>query len=132
MANGLELEPREKRELVTKEEQTIPVRHYMPATDIHETQDALILLLEMPGVAKQDIDVQVENDVIKIEGRIDPKQYEGLEPLYTEYNVGHFTRSFSLSDKIDQGNIEASLDDGVLTVTLHKAKAAQPRRITIG
>jgi len=55
-----------------------------------------------------------------------------MEPLYTEYNVGHYTRSFTLSNKIDQEHISAQLDDGVLTLTLPKAKEAQPRRISIG
>ena len=76
--------------------------------------------------------MNVENDVLRIDARIDFAKYEGLEPIYTEYNIGHFGRSFSLSNKIDQQQISAQLDDGVLTLTLRKAKEAQPRRITIG
>ena len=53
-----------------------------------------------------------------------------MDPLYTEYNVGHFARSFTLSNKIDQ-QISAQLQDGVLTLTLKKAKEAMPRRIAI-
>jgi HSP20 family molecular chaperone IbpA len=75
--------------------------------------------------------VQLENDVLRVEGRIDFAKYEGLEPVYAEYNVGHFTRSFTLSDKIDQDGISAELADGVLTLTLKKSKAALPRRIEI-
>jgi len=68
---------------------------------------------------------------LRIEARIDFSKFEGMEPLYTEYNVGHFSRTFSLSQKIDQEQISASLDDGVLTLTLKKVQAAMPRRIEI-
>jgi HSP20 family protein len=67
-----------------------------------------------------------------VDGRIDFSKYEGMEPVYTEYNVGHYTRSLSLSDKIDQERISAQLEDGVLTLALPKAKEAQARRISIG
>lgn len=75
--------------------------------------------------------MQLESDVLRIEGRIDFSKYEGLEPVYAEYNVGHYARAFTLSDKIDQDGISADLADGVLTLTLKKAKAALPRRIEI-
>lgn len=122
----------QKKELVSKEEKTVPARYYVPATDIYETEDGLTLVMDLPGVEKKDIDVELEDDVLRIEGRIDFSKYGGLEPLYTEYNVGHFARAFALSDKIDRDRIEAELDEGVLTLTLRKSPAAQPRRIPIG
>jgi HSP20 family protein len=67
-----------------------------------------------------------------VDGQIDFKKYEGMEPVDTEYNVGHYTRSFTLSNKIEQERIEAQLEDGVLTLTMPKTKEAQPRRISIG
>ena len=57
----------------------------------------------MPGVVKENVDVNVENDILTIEGRIDYSKYEGLSPVYTEYNVGHYVRSFQISSKIEQG-----------------------------
>jgi HSP20 family protein len=132
MAQSQALEVQEKKELVSKDEKTVPTRYYVPTTDIFETDDALTVVMELPGVEKQAIDVNVENDVLRIDARIDFTKYEGLEPLYTEYNIGHFARSFTLSNKIDQQQISAQLDDGVLTLTLKKAKEAQPRRIAIG
>jgi HSP20 family protein len=131
MADSQELAVRDKKELVTKEEKTVPARYYVPSTDIYETQDALTVVMEMPGVAKEDITVGLENDRIRVEGQIDFSKYEGLEPVYTEYNVGHYARAFTLSNKIDQENISAQVEDGVLTLTLPKVKEAQPRRITI-
>lgn len=132
MARSRALEVQEKKELATKDEMTVPVRYYVPPTDIFETEDALTVVMELPGVEKSAVDVRVENDVLRVEARIDAARYEGLEPLYTEYNVGHFARSFTLSDKIDQQQISAQLADGVLTLTLKKASEATPRRIAIG
>ena len=131
MAKSRALEVQEKKELVGKEEKTIPARYYVPNTDIFETDDALRLVMEMPGVERKDVDVRLENDVLRVEGRIDFAKYEGLEPVYTEYNVGPFVRAFTLSNKIDQDKISAELADGVLTLTLKKAKEATPKRITI-
>jgi HSP20 family molecular chaperone IbpA len=121
-----------QKEVVSKEEKTVPARYFLPTTDIHETDDALTVVMELPGVEKKDIDVNLENDVLRVEGRIAFSKYEGLEPFYTEYNVGHFARTFTLSRKIDQQHISAQVGDGVLTLTLPKAKEAQPRRIAIG
>jgi HSP20 family protein len=132
MAAAQALEVQDKKELVSKEEKTVPARYYVPATDIYETDDALTVVMEVPGVARQDIDINLEHDVIRVEGHIDPSKYDGLEPLYTEHNVGHFARAFSLSSKVDQQQIGAQLEDGVLTLTLRKAKDALPRRIEIG
>ena len=103
----------------------------MPTTDIFETADALTVVMELPDVDKEALDVNIENDLRRVEGRIDYSKYAGMDPLYTEYNVGHFARSFTLSNKIDQQQISAQLEDGVLTLALKKAKEAIPRRIAI-
>jgi len=131
MAQSQALEVQEKKELVSKEEKTVPARYFVPTTDIYETDEALVVVMEIPGVAKNDVSIDLENDTLRVEARIDHGHYEGLEPLYTEYNVGHFARAFSLSNKIDRQEIGAELADGILTLTLKKAKEAQPRRITI-
>jgi HSP20 family protein len=131
MAKSRALEVQEKKELASKEEKTVPAKYYVPNTDIYETEDALTVVMEIPGVEKKNLTVQVENDVLRVEGRIDFSKYEGLEPVYTEYNVGNFVRGFNLSSKIDQDEVGAQLDDGVLTLTLKKAKQAMLRRIPI-
>jgi HSP20 family protein len=131
MATSQELAVREKRELATKEEKTVPGRFYIPCTDVYETEDALTVVMEMPGVDRGSLDVALENDVLRVEGRIDFSKYQELEPVYTEYNIGHYTRSFSLSSKVDQERIGAQLEDGVLTLTLAKAAEARPRRIAV-
>ena len=126
-----ELAVREKKE-VAGEEKTIPGRFFIPASDIYETDEGLTRVMEMPGASRDNLDVSLEDGVLRIEARLDVSRYANLEPVYTEYNIGHYARSFSLSDKIDQENIGAKLEDGVLTLTLPRSPAAQPRRITIG
>jgi HSP20 family protein len=131
MADSQELAVREKKELVSKEEQTLPGRFYVPYTDIYETPEALSVMMEMPGVEKENIQVSLESGVLRVEGRINFSKYEGMEPIYAEYNVGHYARSFALSDRIDQSQISAQLENGVLKLMLPKTKEAQPRRIAI-
>ena len=131
MAKSRALSVQEKKELALKEEKTIPARYYVPNSDIYETDDALTVVMEIPGVEKKDVSVNLESDVLRVEGRIDFSKYEGLEPVYSEYNIGHYARAFTLSDKIDQDGISAELEDGVLTLTLKKSKQALPKRIAI-
>ena len=126
-----ELQVQKKREQEQKQETTIPARIFVPTADIYESQDALTVILEMPGVEKNNVDVRVEEGMLKIEGRLDLSKYQGLQPLYTEYNVGHYARSFNLSNKIDQNKIGAELKDGVLSLTLPKAEEAKPRTIKV-
>ena len=132
MAESKEMAVREKKELAAKEEKTVPGRYYIPYADIYETDEALAVVMEMPGVEKKDLAVDLENDVLRVDGRIDFTKYKDMEPVYSEYNVGHYARSFTLGGAVDREKISASLEDGVLTLTLPKAKHAQPRKITIG
>lgn len=131
MESKQELPVQQKRELEKKEETTIPARIFLPTADIYETEEALSVVLEMPGVEKNNLDIRVEDGVLKIDGRLDFSKYQGLQPLYTEYNVGHYSRSFRLSSKIDYSKIGAELKDGVLTLTLPKLEEAKPRTIQI-
>ena len=131
MASRQELQVQQKRELEKKEERTIPARVFLPTADIYETNDALNVVLEMPGVEKSSVEVRVEDGVLKVDGRLDFSKYQGLQPLYTEYNVGHYSRSFRLSSTIDQNKIGAELKDGVLSLLLPKVEEAKPRTIQV-
>ena len=95
MANQ-SLEPQQKKELLAKGEKTVPARYYVPSTDIYETDQALKVVMEVPGVDRKNVEVKLEDDELRVDARIDFAHYEGMEPLYTEYNVGHFARTFSL------------------------------------
>lgn len=131
MASAQELQVQKKRELENKEETTIPARVFVPAADIFEAENDLTVILEMPGVEKSNVDVHVEDGVLNVEGRLDLTKYQGLQPLYTEYNIGHYSRSFCLSSEIDQNKIAAEMKDGVLSLKLPKVEEAKPRTIEV-
>lgn len=131
MATQQEVQVQHKREVEKERESTIPGRRYLPVTDIFETDQALTMVLEMPGVNKDSVDVRVENGILSIEGQVDLSKYQGLAPLYIEYNVGNYARSFQLSSKIEQDRSTAELKDGVMTLNLPKAEKAKPRRIAV-
>jgi HSP20 family protein len=131
MASKQELQVQQKREVEKKEETTVPARVFLPAADIYETQDQLKVILEMPGVDKSNVDVRVEDGVLTVEGRLDFSKYRELQPLYTEYNIGHYSRSFRLSTKIDQSKIGAEMKDGVLSLSLPKVAEAKPLTIQV-
>jgi len=132
MAPAQELEVQPKRELEKKEELTTPVRNFVPNTDIFETEDALLVVMELPGVDREHTEITVEDNVLSISGRIDFSKYDKLQPVYTEYNIGHYWRTFSLApSSIDERRISADMKDGVLTLTLPKAERMKPRRIQL-
>ncbi len=131
MASTQELQVQKKRELENKEETTIPARVFVPAADIYEAENGLTVILEMPGVEKKNVEINIEDGVLNVEGRIDLTKYQGLQPLYTEYNIGHYTRSFRVSNKIDQSKIAAEMKDGILSLTLPKVEEAKPRTIQV-
>lgn len=129
--NKKEITVQEKKEVQSKSEPTLQGKAYIPATDIVDTGGELILYMDMPGVSREKLTVKIEKDVLKVDGEIDPTPYQNLEPLYTEYNIGHFTRKFELPNEIDQSAIKAGMSDGVLTLTLPKVPEKQPRLIEI-
>jgi HSP20 family molecular chaperone IbpA len=132
MAENQEMQVQQKREVDKAQESTTPMRAFTPTVDIFETEDALTVVLEMPGVNKDNVDVNLEDGVLTVEGRIDFSKYEGLRPVYTEYNIGPYRRSFRISNQVDQGKIAAEMRDGVITLSLPKVEKAKPRRIQVG
>ena len=131
MADTQELQVQEKREVDKAEEATTPTRAFMPNADVFETEDALTVVLEMPGVDRDHMEIGIDNGVLTVEGQIDFGKYEGLRPIYGEYNVGPYRRSFRISNRINQDRISAEMRDGVITLLLPKAEEAKPRKIEV-
>jgi len=131
MTESQDLKLQEKKTLDQKEEKTVPGTYFMPYTDIYESANALTVVMEIPGVSKDAIDIRLEKDELTVNAEINMANYSDYQPVYTEYNIGHFSRSFILNSKVDKDRIEANVADGVLTLTLPKAEEAKPRKITI-
>jgi len=112
-------------------ESTHGARVYRPLTDIVGTSNGISLMLEIPGVASGDVDITLEKRVLTIRGKVQATQSDALELAHAEYGEGDFERAFTLSEDLDPAGIEAEMRNGVLTVKLPRAEAAQPRKIAI-
>ena len=112
-------------------ETTTGGRVYRPLTDIVESEDGVTLMLEMPGVAAEDVDITLEKRVLTIRGKVHPAQPETLRLAYGEYGEGDFERAFTMSDDFDSDKIGATVANGLLTVTLPHAAEAQPKKIAV-
>ena len=121
----------EKSEESKSNKATFSGKRYIPATDIVENDKELKIYMDMPGVAKDKVKIKLENNILEIDGGINTDLYADIEPVYSEYNVGHYTRKFELSNMISQEGIEAKIEAGVLTLVLPKAPESQPRQIEI-
>jgi HSP20 family protein len=127
-----ELPTREKQE-VKEADQVRPGRWYMPDVDIREDDAALHLRADVPGVRQESVQVDLDDGVLTIRGEITLDDYEGLSPLYTEYNVGNFLRRFTLPSiaRYDVDAITARVANGVLSVEIPKSQQTRQRRIPI-
>lgn len=103
---------------------------FTPRFDIWEGEQALTLLGDLPGVEPSNLDIQFENRLLTVRGRV-KRQAEVDGYLQSEYEVGDFQRSFTIGEKIDASGITAELKDGVLKLTLPKSEEAKPRRIEV-
>lgn len=104
---------------------------YQPLVDIVETDEGVTLMLEMPGVVHDDVDVTLEKRVLTIRGKVRPTSTEKLQLAYVEYGEGDYERSFTLSEDFDPERIEASVSQGVLTLLLPRAAETKPKKIAV-
>lgn len=107
------------------------LRAVQPAIDVYETDASITLLADMPGVPRDQLEIQVEGDSLLIQGEAKPQIPADLEPLWAEVRTPRFRRSFTLSRELDTSRIEANLKDGVLTLRIPKQAQAQPRRVQV-
>lgn len=100
--------------------------------DIRETDDNLVVEAEMPGFKRDEIDVTLEQGVLTINGqrKMEAEKDKGQAHL-NERRFTRVTRSFRLGQAVDENNVDAKLEDGVLTLTLHKREEVKPRRIEV-
>jgi HSP20 family protein len=129
--NSKDLQVREKQEVTTPAEQTQPGLVFTPSVDIFENEKEIVLLADMPGVKVSDLNIDLRENTLTLNGGVEPVQGDGEEDVVIEYEVGKFYRQFALSELVDQEKIDAQLKDGVLRLTLPKVEKATPRTITV-
>ena len=103
----------------------------VPPVDIVETDAAITLYADMPGVSRDRLGVRVDGDSLVIDGSAAVETPQGLEILHGEIRNPYFRRSFTLSRELDAAKITATLKDGVLRLVIPKAEEAKPRRIDV-
>ncbi len=124
------VQKQEKKD-VDEVERTRSGKCFIPPTDIIDRQDNITVLADMPGVDKKSIDITLENNILTIQGCVNEDRPEDYTLVHSEYQVGDYYRSFTLSDTIDQENIKATYNNGVLQLDLPKAEKAKSRKIEI-
>jgi len=105
---------------------------WSPPVDIYETTDGIVLKIELPGISKEDVSVEIKDNVLTLKGErlLDPKIKD--EHYYRkERSFGKFYRSLSLQDPIKAGLIKASFKDGVLTVEVPRSEKEKPKKISV-
>lgn len=106
-------------------------RSLLPPVDIGEQDDAIRIVADMPGVAADAVSLEVDNQVLTVEGRISVDMPQGIAATYAEVGGSRYRRRFSLGQEVDTDGIRAEMDNGVLTVTLPKKSAHRRRRIEV-
>ncbi len=129
--NALQEMKKKEVELVEGAERSRSVKAYVPRVDIYETDDAVHVIADMPGVDEKSVDITLEKNVLSIYGETNLNNPDNYSLAYAEYEMGDYERKFTLSDEIDRDKIEASVKDGVLRLVLPKAGPAKTRRIPV-
>ncbi len=132
MAEAKELAVAEKHEVDTTVHQELRSGNwFLPAADIYETPETILLVMDMPGVCSDCSHVNIVDDELVVTGHVTHGEDEDNYVLYREYDVGHYHRHFGLPETVDRNGIEAVISNGVLTVSMPKVEKVRPRRIPI-
>jgi HSP20 family molecular chaperone IbpA len=126
-----ELKVREKQEVTSPAEQTTPGLVFTPAVDIFETEKDITLLADMPGVKADDLTIDLRDNTLTLSADIAPVANSNEEDILKEYEIGRYYRQFTLGELINQENIDAKLNDGVLRLSLPKVEKATPKKISV-
>ena len=120
-----------KQEVQQAGESTKSERQFVPAVDIFETEQAVTVMAEMPGVEKAGVDINLDDDVLTIQGTRTTDIGKEETMLLREYESGSYMRRFTISETINRDKIEATMQNGILTLVLPKVEPAKPRKIEV-
>ena len=126
-----ELKVQEKQEVTSPAEQTTPGLVFTPAVDIFETEKEITMLADMPGVKADDLMIDLRESTLTLSADIAPVENANEDDILVEYETGRYYRQFTLGELINQENIDAQLNDGVLRLSLPKVEKATPKRISV-
>lgn len=104
---------------------------YMPHVDIHELEDRVILIADMPGVDEGSVDVSIEDDLLTIDGMVSDESPEGFTLSHREYRTGSFRREFRISSEVVREKITAEVKDGLLKLVLPKAETVKSYKVEV-
>jgi HSP20 family protein len=104
---------------------------WAPALDLYQNSDAVVAVVEVPGMRKEDIDISLQDGMLTIAGERERSSGEGENAERTERFSGKFRRSITLPSRVDAGKVSASYKDGILTITLPKAEEAKPKKVEV-
>jgi len=123
----------QKKEATTTEkgEYTRAGRVYTPAVDIIERKDDIVVTADMPGVDETSVDITLEKNELTIYGKVGPEVPEKHALHLTEYGIGDYKRTFTLTEEVDRNNIQATVKNGVLRIILPKGEALKTRKIAV-
>ncbi|WP_373500492.1 Hsp20/alpha crystallin family protein [Desulfococcus sp.] len=122
---------KDKDQAPSKVEQTRPGNTFVPAVDIFETDAAITVIADIPGVRTEDLDIDLRENILTLSGEVRSREGEGEKGVLREYDTGTYFRQFTLSEVIEQSRIEAKVENGVLRLSLPKVAKAAPRKITV-
>jgi HSP20 family molecular chaperone IbpA len=126
-----EMEVQEQEMVPDEMERTRECRCYIPRTDIYEISDEIIVVLDMPGINENAIEITVEKNILNVKAYSQLDELENYSLVFSEYEQGDYERSFQISDTIDKDNIKATYKNGVLKIVLAKAEQAKTRKISV-
>jgi len=116
-------------EVQRKETQTMP--RFSPSTDIIEKEDGFHIYMDMPGVAREQLNINLQDTDLEISAQAEFPKLENASNIHMEFGTCEYVRSFTISDVVDRENIKATMKNGVLELYLPKADKARPRKIEI-
>lgn len=126
-----EMEIQEQEMVPDEMERTRDRRCFIPRTDIYEVAEEIIIVLDMPGINENAIEITAEKNILSVKGYSQLNERKDYSLVFSEYEQGDFERSFQISDAIDKDTINATYNNGVLKIILAKVDKAKTRKIPV-
>jgi HSP20 family molecular chaperone IbpA len=123
--------------MTTKNKEVAPQENHTeeatltPATDIYESKEGVTLYVDLPGVSKETLDIDIDQDILTIKGKIDLTTAKNMQATYMDIRANMFERRFTLGEELDASKIGAELDQGTLRLSIPRQEKHQPKKITI-